>query len=136
MAAPLLPGPCTPVWKTLESHAARLSAVHTRELFQQDPAARFARFSCEAGGLLLDYSRQKLDAAAMDSLCELADAVALRDRIEAMWRGEAINATEGRAVLHVALRQPHGGAIGGADIEKAVLAERERMLDFAMQVRG
>lgn len=136
MATTTLPGPGTAVWKTLAEHAARLSATHILKLFEQDPAARFARFSCEAAGLLLDYSRQKLDEAAMTTLCELADAVSLRERAEAMWRGDVVNPTEGRAALHVALRQPRGGGIGGADIENAVLAERERMLDFAMKVRA
>jgi glucose-6-phosphate isomerase len=130
------PGPRTAAWKVLGDHAARLSATHTRSLFEDDAAARFSRFSCEASGLLLDYSRQKLDEAAMASLAELADAVSLRERIDAMWRGEKINTAEDRAVLHVALRQPRGGGIGGADIESMVLAERERMLDFAGKVRS
>ncbi len=69
-------------------------------------------------------------------MCALADGVSLRERIDAMWRGDAINVTEGRAALHVALRQPRGGGIGGADIEHTVLAERERMLDFAAKVRN
>jgi glucose-6-phosphate isomerase len=130
------PGPRTDVWKVLTEHAVRLRATHVRALFERDPAARFARFSCEAAGLLLDYSRQKLDEAAMAPLCELGDAVSLRERIEAMYHGDVVNPTEGRPALHVALRQPRGGRIGGADIETLVLAERERMLDFATKVRS
>ena len=71
-------------------------------------------FSRGAAGLLMDFSRQRLDEIALAKLLQLADAVQLRARIDAMWRGEHINATEDRAVLHVALRQPPGAAIGGA----------------------
>src|SRR5688500_7319604 len=120
-----VPGPRTPVWKELETHAARLSSVHTRELVDGD-AKRFEHFSTEAAGLLMDSSRERVDEPVMKSLGALADAVSLQDRIQAMWRGDAINATEGRAGLHVALRQPRGAGVGGADIEKLVLEERER----------
>ena len=130
------PGPRTAIWKQLEAHAARLSEVHASQLIEHDPTGRYTRFSCEAAGLLLDYSRHKLDESALNALCSLADAVSLRARIDAMWRGEAINVTENRAVLHVALRQPRGGGIGGAQVEQAVMAERERMLDFAAKVRS
>ena len=126
----------TALWKTLGEHAARLRAGHVRALFERDPAARYRHFSCEAAGLLLDYSRQKLDEAALAALCQLADAVSLREHIDSMYRGDAVNITEGRAALHVALRQPKGRGIGGAEIEALVLAERERMLDFATKVRS
>jgi len=129
------PGPRTAVWKELVEQAARLAAVQVRELFARDPG-RYERFSREQEGLLMDFSRQRLDESALGRLLELADAVGLRARIDAMWRGEIINPTEGRAVLHVALRQPPGAAVGGADIEKLVLAERARMLEFAEGVRG
>ena len=92
-------------------------------------------FSRGAAGLLMDFSRQRLDEIAVAKLLQLADAVQLRERIDAMWRGEHINVTEDRAVLHVALRQPPGAAIGGAAIEKLVMDERGRMLDFAAGVR-
>jgi glucose-6-phosphate isomerase len=136
MAKAMLAGPQTPIWKQLEAHAERLREVHASQLFERDSVARFRRFSCEATGLLLDYSRQKVDESAMSTLCALADAVSLRERIGAMWSGEAINASEGRPALHVALRQPRGGGVGGPHIESAVLAERERMLDFAGKVRS
>ncbi len=129
------PGPRTSVWKDLLADASRLGAIPVRELFASDPG-RYERFSCEREGLLMDFSRQRLDESALAGLLKLADAVGLRARIEAMWRGEIINPTEGRAVLHVALRQPPGGAVGGAQIEKLVLAERARMLEFAEGVRG
>jgi glucose-6-phosphate isomerase len=129
------PGPRTSVWKDLVEDASRLGAIPVRELFERDPG-RYERFSRERQGLLMDFSRQRLDESAVARLLKLADAVGLRARIDAMWRGEIINPTEGRAVLHVALRQPPGAAVGGADIEKLVLTERARMLEFAEGVRG
>jgi glucose-6-phosphate isomerase len=131
---PTIAGPQTQAWRTLQRHAQRLAARPTRELVATDPD-RFGGFSREAAGLLYDFTRQHLDAAALADLIALADEVSLRGRIEAMFRGEPINVTENRAVLHVALRQPPGAKIGGADIEGIVLAERERMLAFADSVR-
>jgi glucose-6-phosphate isomerase len=128
------PGPRTKVWADLESHAKKLAGVPTSELFSRDPG-RFERFSRQAVGLHMDFSRQRFDEVALAKLSELVDAVGLRERIDAMWRGDKINLTEDRAVLHVALRQPAGAGIGGADIEKQVMAERERMLSFAEGVR-
>jgi glucose-6-phosphate isomerase len=129
------PGPRTPLWTELQAHATRLAAVPVSELFERDPR-RFERFSRERAGLLMDFSRQRLDEIALSKLLQLADTVGLRARIDAMWRGEHINTTEDRAVLHVALRQPAGAAIGGADIENTVMTERARMLGFAEAVRG
>ena len=128
------PGPLTPIWGDIAAHESRLSALHTRELFARDPG-RYARFSRAALGLSMDFSRQRIDQEALYKLYALADFVQLRQHIDAMFRGEHINRTEDRAVLHVALRQPRGAAIGGADIAAQVLTERERMLDFAAAVR-
>jgi glucose-6-phosphate isomerase len=128
------PGPRTAVWGELTAHAARLATVPVAELFERDPR-RLERFSRERAGLLMDFSRQRLDEIALAKLCQLADATGLRERIEAMWRGEHINTTEGRSVLHVALRQPPGAGIGGAEVEKLVMAERAHMLGFAQDVR-
>lgn len=128
-------GPRTAPWQALAAHAAELAATRTTELFARDPH-RYARFAREAAGLLMDFSRQHVDEVALAKLGALADAVHLRARIESMWRGEPINGTEERAVLHVALRQPPGAGIGGAQIEREVLAERARMLDFAQRVRS
>src|SRR4029077_1948871 len=128
------PGPRTPVWTDLSAQAARLAAVPVQELFERDPG-RFERLSREHAGLLIDFSRQRLDEIALAKLFQLADAIALRARIDAMWRGEHINTTEDRAVLHVALRQPPGAGIGGAEIERFVMTERARMLKFAQGVR-
>jgi glucose-6-phosphate isomerase len=127
-------GPATGVWVELSAHATRLAAVPVRELFERDPK-RFERFSREHAGLLVDFSRQRWDEIVLAKLLQLADAVELRARIDAMWRGEHINPTEDRAVLHVALRQPAGAAIGGAEIENTVMTERARMLSFAQGVR-
>jgi len=129
-----LPGPRFPLWTELSAHAARLAAVPVRELFERDPQ-RAERFSRERAGLFVDLSRQRLDEIALAKLCQLADLVGLRTRIDAMWRGEPINTTENRAVLHVALRQPPGAQVGGTDIEKLVMAERARVLRFAQGVR-
>jgi glucose-6-phosphate isomerase len=134
MPATTRPGPRTPVWADLSAHAARLAAVPVQELFERDPG-RFERLSREQAGLLMDFSRQRLDEIALAKLFQLADVVGLRARIDAMWQGEHINASEDRAVLHVALRQPRGAGVGGADIEQAVMAERARMLGFARGVR-
>jgi len=135
MTLTLRPGPRTPIWSELATQAARLAAVPVRDLFERDPG-RFERFVRQHAGLLIDFSRQRLDEIALGKLLQLADEVHLRERIDAMWRGDRINTTEDRAVLHVALRQPPGAAIGGADIEKVVLAERTRMLAFAEAVRA
>ena len=129
-----IPGPQTSGWTDLVSHASRLQGVPTPELFARDPG-RFERFSRQAVGLQMDFSRQRIDEIVLAKLIELVDAVGLKERVEAMFRGERINRTEDRAVLHVALRQPPGAGIGGADIEKQVMTERERMLSFAEAVR-
>ncbi len=126
----------TTAWRALQARAAETRAVPVRALRDGDPG-RGARFAREAAGLYLDFSRQRLDPDALRLLTGLADAASLRERIEAMWRGEAINTTENRAVLHTALRVPAvtADAPGGAGIAAEVLAERERMLKFADQVR-
>jgi glucose-6-phosphate isomerase len=128
-------GPRTAVWAELSAHATILAGVPVGELFERDPK-RFERFSREQAGLVVDFSRQRVDEIALAKLFQLADAVGLRAHIDAMWRGERINTTENRAVLHVALRQPLGAAIGGTDIERLVMAERARMLSFAQGVRS
>ena len=135
MSFSLNPGPGTATWAVLNAQAARLAALPVRELFERDPR-RYERFVREHAGLLMDFSRQRLDEGTLATLFQLADAVGLRQRIDAMWKGEHINTTEDRAVLHVALRQNPGEGIGGADIEKLVMDERARMLAFAEGVRN
>jgi glucose-6-phosphate isomerase len=135
MALAIRPGPRAPVWGELLAQAARMAAIPVHELFASDPN-RVERLTRSGASLMMDCSRQRLDTAVLAKLFALADAVGLRERIDAMWRGEHINTTEDRAVLHVALRQPPGAAVGGAAIEKTVLTERARMLGFAEGVRG
>ncbi len=135
MTLSLKPGPLTSVWPELATQAARLILVPVAELFERDPG-RFERFCREQVGLLMDFSRQRIDEIALAKLCQLAEATGLRERIDAMFRGDLVNTTEGRAVLHVALRQPPGAAVGGAGIEQQVMSERARMLAFAQGVRA
>jgi len=122
-------------WDQLSRCAGSLASTHTRELFARDPA-RFQSMSAQACGLVLDYSRQHVDAAAIAALAALADATGLRAAIDAMYRGDPLNSSEGRSVLHVALRQAEGEAVGGAAIAAQVFAERHRMLAFAEAVRS
>jgi glucose-6-phosphate isomerase len=126
----------TAAWRALQARADEIRAVSLRALRDADPG-RGSRFACEAAGLYLDFSRQRVDDDVLHQLASLADAAGLRARIEAMWRGELINTTEGRAVLHTALRVPgvSAGGPGGEDIARQVLAERHRMLAFAEDVR-
>jgi glucose-6-phosphate isomerase len=133
--------PQTAAWRALQSRATETRAVPLRALRDGDPA-RGGRFAREAAGLYFDFSRQRIDDDGLHLLASLADARGLRARIEAMWKGEPINTTEGRAVLHTALRVPQpasdgaaSDAPGGPDIAREVLAERARMLQFAEDVR-
>jgi glucose-6-phosphate isomerase len=123
-------------WRALLARARETRAVTLLALRDEDPE-RATRFSREACGLYLDFSRQRIDQEGLRMLGTLADACGLRTRIEAMWRGDAINTTENRAVLHTALRVSgvSKDGPGGESIAREVLAERERMLDFAMRVR-
>ncbi|HLA73901.1 MAG TPA: glucose-6-phosphate isomerase [Steroidobacteraceae bacterium] len=127
----------TAAWRALKARSTEARTATLRALRDADPA-RATRYSREAAGLYLDFSRQRVDDDDLRLLASLADAAGLRARIEAMWRGDPINTTEGRAVLHTALRVPGVAADGpgGADIAREVLAERERMLAFADDVRS
>jgi len=127
----------TAAWRALQARATETRAVSLRALRDADPE-RGTRYAREACGLYLDFSRQRIDDDGLHLLASLADAAGLRPRIEAMWRGEPINTTEGRAVLHTALRVPKPSADGpgGEDVARQVLAERERMLAFAERVRS
>ena len=103
-------------------------------LFNSD-RERESRYTRSAAGLRFDFSRQRITDDVLNELTALAEVIELPKRIAEMWRGDRINTTEDRAVLHVALRQDAGDAIGGAAIEAEVLAERERLLKFADSVR-
>jgi len=128
--------PLTAAWRAVQARATETRAVSLRALRDAD-AARGTRFAREACGLYLDFSRQRIDDDGLHLLTSLADAAGLRARIDAMWRGETINTTEGRAVLHTALRVPAVSAAspGGEIVARQVIEERERMLRFATELR-
>ena len=136
MASAFRSGTDCAAWGELETLAHRLGATPTRELFARDPR-RFAHFSLQAAGLVFDYSRQRIDAPALDALLALAEQLDLRTRIEAMFSGQLINTTEGRAVLHTALRRSGQTPLmlDGTDVNALVQRERERVLGFAEDVR-
>ncbi len=125
----------TPEWKILENDAAALAKVSMRTLFRDDPA-RFGRYSVEAAGLFLDYSKNKITDQVVGHLLGLAAAADVEDRRRAMFAGEAINTTENRAVLHVALRGgPEAGySVGGEDVSALVQAELKKMKAFCGRV--
>jgi glucose-6-phosphate isomerase len=124
-------------WKALESHAATVSKIHLRQLFAEDPK-RGQRMAVEAVGLYLDYSKNRVTEETLRLLLQLAEDSGLRDRIDAMFRGDKINVTEKRAVLHVALRAPRDSKISvdGRDVVPEVHAVLDRMAAFATQIRS
>ena len=121
----------------LGSHARRLAGLPVAGFFAEDPG-RFGHFSREACGLLLDFSRQRLDASAFDALAALADSCGLRGRIDALFAGEAVNATENRAALHTLLRVPAGSRLSGslAPLHAEVLAVRAQCASFVGDVHS
>ena len=126
-----------PEWQALIRHFTEIGPLHLSTLFAADPD-RAERFSAEAAGLYLDYSRQRITTDTRRLLCELAEACALPGHIAAMFRGELINTTEQRAALHVALRAPAGERIvvDGRDVVADVHAMLTRMSAFADAVRN
>ena len=125
-----------PAWKALREHHAKIENIHLRELFGED-AKRGERLTAEAVGLYLDYSKHRVTDETLLLLLRLAEEVGLRERIAAMFRGDRLNATENRSVLHVALRAPRGDSIvvDGKDVVPEVHAVLDRMADFASRVR-
>ena len=124
-------------WRALEEHYQQIRHLHLRDLFATDPT-RGERLTAEAVGLYLDYSKHRITDDTLDLLVQLAASSGLRDRIDAMFRGDKINGTEDRAVLHVALRAPRKAAIV-VDCENVVPhvhAVLDRMADFATRVRN
>ena len=126
-----------PQWQALKQHFATIGTKHLRELFAAD-AQRGKQLTVEDVGLYLDYSKQRVDADTLRLLRELAEACELPQRIEAMFRGDKINSTEGRAVLHVALRAPTTEKIlvDGHDVEPDVHEVLDRMAVFSERVRS
>jgi glucose-6-phosphate isomerase len=125
-----------PAWQALESHWAQVRDIHLRALFAQDPG-RGERLTIEAAGVFVDYSKNRVTDETLRLLVALARATGLRERIDAMFSGERINATEDRAAAHVALRAPRGVSIivDGEDVVRLVHAVLDRMTDFATRVR-
>ncbi len=127
----------SPAWKTLQAHHAEVAGLHLRQLFAADPK-RGDRFTAEACGLYLDYAKNRVTGRTLELLVALAAERGLRGRIDAMFRGEKINTTEDRAVLHVALRAPRGEKIvvDGEDVIPGVHEVLGKMADFAGRVRS
>ena len=119
-------------WKALEDHQKKMSEVRLRDLFADDPG-RGQRMTAEAAGIFLDYSKNRISDETLRLLFDLAEQAGLRGRIDAMFRGEKINVTEGRAALHVALRAPQGKSIlvDGQDVVPEVHAVLDKMADFS-----
>lgn len=124
-------------WRALAEHHARLKDTHLRELFANDPQ-RAERFTVEGGGLVLDYSKNRITPETVALLVKLAEERGLAEKREAMFRGDKINVTENRAVLHTALRAPRDAVIevDGRNVVPDVHAVLDRMADFAQRVRG
>jgi len=126
-----------PSWKALEAHHQKMRGLHLRKLFAEDPT-RGERMTVEAAGLYLDYSKNRITDETLKLLLNLAEEAGLRARIDAMFRGEKINITENRAVLHTALRAPRGATIvvDGENVVPQVHAVLNKMADFANRVRS
>jgi glucose-6-phosphate isomerase len=124
-------------WKALEAHAATSRTLHLRDLFAQDPT-RGERLQVEAAGIYFDYSKNRITDETVKLLLQLAEESGLRSRIDAMFRGEKINVTEKRAVLHVALRAPIGEKIlaDGVNVVTLVHAALDKMAAFSNSVRS
>src|SRR5712664_2548361 len=122
----ILPLTARPAWKALQAHHAKIRGLHLRTLFADD-ATRGERLTAEAVGIYLDYSKNRV-----------TEESGLRERIDAMFRGDKINLTENRAVLHVALRASRGTSIvvDGKDVVPEVHAVIDAMADFSDRVRS
>jgi glucose-6-phosphate isomerase len=136
---PINPTPLTQrsSWKALEEHYQKVRDLHLRTLFAEEPG-RGERFALEAAGIYLDYSKNRITDETLRLLLALAEDSGLRERIEAMFRGDKINVTENRAVLHVALRAPKEEAIfvDGENVVPEVHAVLDKMADFSNRVRS
>ena len=126
-----------PAWRALEAHCATIREAHLRQLFGEDPG-RGERLSAEAAGIYLDYSKNRVTDQTMRLLVGLVEECGLRERIAAMFRGEPINVTEKRAVLHIALRAPANERIvvDGVDVVPEVHEVLDRMAAFSERVRS
>ena len=134
---PVAPLRQRPAWSALEKHYGEVANLHLRELFAHDPG-RGDRLVAEGAGLYLDYSKNRITEDTVRLLLDLAEQSGLKERTEAMFRGEKINVSENRSVLHVALRMPKGSSliVDGTDVVAEVHEVLDRMGDFAERVRG
>jgi glucose-6-phosphate isomerase len=126
-----------PAWEALQKHHEMIEGVHLRQLFADDPK-RGERLAVEAAGIYLDYSKNRITGETLRLLIQLAREAGLQERIEAMFRGDRINVSENRSVLHVALRAPRGASIlhDGRNVVPDVHAVLDRMAGFADRVRS
>jgi glucose-6-phosphate isomerase len=126
-----------PAWSALHTHHDEISGTHLRDLFAADPG-RAERMRAEAAGLHLDFSKHRIDDETLRLLVQLAEESGLRERIDAMFRGDRINVSEDRSVLHVALRMPREATlvVGGTDVVAQVHEVLDRMGAFAEQIRS
>jgi glucose-6-phosphate isomerase len=129
--------PQRPSWAALKKHHQKIKRTHLRQLFAKDPG-RGEKLTVEAAGLYLDYSKNRITDETLGLLLQLAQESGLREHIDAMFRGDKINTSEKRAVLHVALRAPRGASIlhDGQNVVPEVHAVLDRMADFADRVRS
>src|SRR4029079_1429649 len=123
-------------WKALAAHYSQVRHLHLRTLFADD-STRGERMAVEAVGIHFDYSKHRITDETLTLLLQLAEESGLQARIDAMFRGDKINVTEKRAVLHVALRAPRDASIvvDGTNVVPEVHAVLDRMADFAKRVR-
>jgi len=137
MNPPTTPLTDRPAWTALAKNRDSLKSTHLRQLFAADPE-RGIRFSVEAAGLFLDYSKNRINGETLCLLLQLAEESGLRERIEAMFRGDKINISENRSVLHIALRAPRDQSIvvDGADVVPDVHAVLDKMAAFSERVRS
>ena len=127
----------TRAWQALEAHYEEIKNAHLRQLFADDPT-RAESFTAEGAGLYLDYSKNRITAKTIQLLLQLARERGVEARRDAMFRGEKINLTEKRAVLHVALRAPKGASIvvDGENVVPQVHAVLDKMTEFSNRVRS
>jgi glucose-6-phosphate isomerase len=137
MTSNLTPLTQRPAWRALEEHYQSARTLHLRALFAGDPR-RGERFTAEALGIYLDYSKNRVTGETLRLLLDLAHSSGLRERIDAMFRGDKINTTEQRAVLHVALRAPRDASIivDGENVVPQVHAVLDKMANFSERVRS
>ncbi len=126
-----------PAWKSLAEHNKEIKRLHLRDLFAND-ATRGEKFTADAAGVFLDYSKNRITNVTLQLLLQLAEESDLRARIDAMFRGDKINVTEKRAVLHVALRAPSDATflVDGKNVVPDVHAVLDKMTSFSNRVRN